>query len=329
MSRRRRRILANHPYELILRVREGLPFVALDLIKLLIEGILARAQRDNKVILCHYLWMGNHVHILLIPLNTELCVSFYQEIQKKITETFKRLLGKYRLNLWEGEPVLAQILDPDKMTQRIAYLYANPAKADLVETISDYPGLSTWDAFNAVGKKIDGSTKRLVPWIRLPNIKVLPSLSISRLEDTLKTSILKKSALLSHELELQPNAWMKAFGFKTDLDAEDYFQKICSSIDQMEMNAALVRTEQGKTVVGKRRLREQSILKRHTPQKRERRIYVFTTLNELRIDFIRSMKEFCLECRECYLAWKNGNQFVSWPPGAFRPMAPPLATAIL
>lgn len=328
MPRTRRRIIANHPYELILRVREGLPFSTLEVIKLLLEGVIARAQRDNKVTICHYLWMGNHAHIILIPSNTELCVNFYQEVQKKITETFKRLLGKLRLNLWEGEPVLAQILDPDKMIQRIAYLYANPAKANLVESIADYPGLSSWVAFNTVGKKLEANVKQCVPWIQLPSIKRLPTRSLSRVQDAVKASMLKKTALLWHDLELKPNAWMNTFGFETDRDADQFFQRVKDSIYQMEQEAATLRIEKGQTVIGKKALREEAILKPHTPKKRERRIYVLTTLKELRIDFIRSMKEFCCECYRCYLLWKNGEQFVLWPPGAFRPMAPPLATAI-
>ena len=61
VARTRRQIISGRPYELILRVSNKLPFVALELVDLILKSALARAQRDNKVIICHHLWMGNHV----------------------------------------------------------------------------------------------------------------------------------------------------------------------------------------------------------------------------------------------------------------------------
>ena len=81
--------------------------------------------------------------MLLIPQDAELCVYFYQELQKKVTEAMKRLLGVRRLNLWEGDPILAEVLDADKVISRITYFYANPAEADLVDSIDEYPGLTS------------------------------------------------------------------------------------------------------------------------------------------------------------------------------------------
>ena len=50
MPRTRRYIRANRPYELDIRVKSGLPFACLLLIKLVLKSALARAQRDNKVL---------------------------------------------------------------------------------------------------------------------------------------------------------------------------------------------------------------------------------------------------------------------------------------
>ncbi len=110
MPRTRRYIRANRPYELDIRVKSGLPFACLRLIKLVLKSAPARAQRDNKVTICHHHWQANHLHMLLIPQDAELCVYFYQELQKKVTEAMKRLLGVRRLNLWEGDPILAEVL---------------------------------------------------------------------------------------------------------------------------------------------------------------------------------------------------------------------------
>ena len=170
-------------FELILGVKEGLPFATLLTVKLIIESSIARAQRDSKVILSDYLWMGNHVHMVLMSLCPESCTRFYQEVQKKITDLFKKLLGLRRLNIWEGDPVLAEILDLDVAISKIAYVYANPARANLVDKISQYPGVSSWSAFKDVRSDVDATVSKMVPWLRLPSIEKLPCRSLSERQD--------------------------------------------------------------------------------------------------------------------------------------------------
>ena len=64
-------------------------------------------------------------------------------------------------------------------------------------------------------------------------------------------------------------------------------------------------------------------MKRTTHKKRERRIFVHSSDKELRISYIQMIKAFCRECKECYQLYKQGI-LIEWPPGAFRPSAPPL-----
>lgn len=265
MPRTRRLIRAQRPYELILRIEKGIPFVSLSLIKLLIEGIIARAQRDQKVTICHYLWMGNHVHMILIARDAQHCVFFYQEIQKKITDSFKRLLGKDKLRLWEGEPVLAEILDPDAVVERISYLYANPASADLVESIDDYPGLSTWNKYVSIGSNDDCTIISEVPWIQLPSIKVLPSSTLSRIDDVLTTSRLRANSTIKHELRIDPNAWFACFKIN-DSAAKYYLERIVASVRNREQEAKKNRNITNKKVLGKKVLQAQPILQAHTPK---------------------------------------------------------------
>jgi REP element-mobilizing transposase RayT len=82
MPRTRRHIQPGRPYELILRVKEGFPFCPSPLINTLLNGIIARAQRDNKVTLCHYRQMSNLIHIILIAKCPVATVNFYQKIRE-------------------------------------------------------------------------------------------------------------------------------------------------------------------------------------------------------------------------------------------------------
>lgn len=147
MPHARRLIISNCCYELCFRARSTLPFAAYLVIRLLIASALARTQRDNKVRLCHDVWEGSHCHMIVVTKDPEQCMLFYSELQKKITDALKRLLGLDHLEIWEGDVTVARVLDLDQAKERIAYIYANPAQDNLVECIEKFPGYSSWSEF--------------------------------------------------------------------------------------------------------------------------------------------------------------------------------------
>ena len=57
MARPRREIYSGQVYEICMRTRQGLPFVFTKYMKLILESVIARVQRDSKVTLCHHTWM--------------------------------------------------------------------------------------------------------------------------------------------------------------------------------------------------------------------------------------------------------------------------------
>lgn len=323
MPRTRRFIESGKPYELILRVKAGLPFRPGRLVNALIEGIIARAQRDKKVTICHYVWMGNHVHIILVTQDPQSCVDFYQEIQKKLTDAFKRLLGQHRLSMWEGDAVLAQILDLDKAIDRVAYLYANPSRANLVDSIGEYPGVTSFKAFMGADT-LNYEYTVDVPWLRLPWLKRLKALFLSQHDEhQYLAQILPKDAQC-FPLVLQPNAWMEAFKVGLDEDVASVNQGIIERLGEKELEARIKRKSQGKRTPSKINLFKERIFAPHTPSKRERRIYVLSNCKKLRVAFVSAVKEFCARCSLCYQMLKEGIENIPWPSQAFRPAAPPL-----
>ena len=149
-----------------MRVREGLPFAPKRLVELLLKSSLARTQRDFKVTLCHFLWMGNHAHIMVVGRDADQLTRFYGEVQKRITDYLKRLLGKRHLSLWEGEPSVILVADYEAALNRVAYYYANPAMANLNDCIEGYPGLSSFNFFRNAPSQIDDAWSETVPWVR-------------------------------------------------------------------------------------------------------------------------------------------------------------------
>lgn len=328
MPANRRQIISGELYELEIRTRFALPFVCLLVVRLLLSSAMARSQRDSKIVICHFLWMANHLHLLFIAKDAEACSQFYSELMKKITDYLKRLLGFPALELWEpGGPVLSQVLDVHKACERVAYLYANPAKADLVDEISQYPGFSSWKPYAAHPEQ-DSHTE-IVPWIRQPAISVVPS-RLDERQDKFVTEKLKSSATEFHPLSFHPNALFYVFGVKDKNEISRLNSSIMAEIREREERYAKRRAAEGKTAMGAGRLRREPLMKPHTPKKKssDRKILFHTSCQELARAFIRTFDVFCDACKEAYTAWRDGNYQAQWPPGAFRPPMRPVANAI-
>jgi hypothetical protein len=324
MSRRRRWLKSRRCYEICFRARRGLPFVALRAIKFLLGAILARVQRDDKVILCHDIWNGSHCHLIIVTRDGEQCKRFYGEVQKSITDSIKRLLGLRHLTLWEGNATVAEIADFESAIERISYLYANPAQDNLVESIEQFPGYVSWRDFQRCKTSLTQETKAIFPWVRLPSIQRLNSPKLSLSQDGNLVKVLKeRNKGTQHELVRRPNEWMRCFGINQDSDVSEANDKIIKRLRDRESRAREDREAAGKKVLGAGKLLSTPIMMDHEPKKHSRKIFLLSTINELRIQMIKDFKSFCDECRECYLSWRKGDFTVEWPPGAFKPPMPP------
>ena len=329
MPRRRRYIQAGRPYELEIRVKSGLPFACLELVQLLLESAMARTQRDDKVKISKHIWNGNHLHMLLVPYDAEQCVFFYQELQKKITESMKRLLGVARLNLWEGDAILSEVLTLDDAISRIGYFYANPAAANLVDTIDDFPGFSCWkDFLGASTASVDSKVQKVVPWIRLPSIPKLGNLSPSRREDRELCETLRAANPQVHTLVIYPYVWLGCLGINSPEEIAKVKARIIDAVRCREAEARAKRDREGKPLFGAAALLRQPIMAPHTPPPRDRRVFVHASDKKLRMAYIEDMKEYDRLCKECYRAEREGRAHPPWPPGAIRPWLRPVANAI-
>ena len=323
MPHRRRMIVSNTCYEVCFRARSSLPFVAYRIIKLIIGAAVARAQRDDKVVICHDIWNGSHPHLILVAKDSLKFVQFYDEVQKKITDMLKRLLGLDYLSIWEGYPAVIELGDPDMVKDRIAYLYANPAQDNLVESIDQFPGYSSWEGFLSSKDRLSAMTEEEYPWIRLPSLPKLPSSVLTSNQDRNFVRIIEKANKKKHKLVRHPNAWMKCFKVDSDQEVKEINDQIIEMIREREDEARNLRQLANRTVMGRVKLCSQEILKPHTPKKREIKVFIMTTDNELRMRKIEERDLFDELCRECYESWKKGDYRCQWPPGAFKPPLPP------
>ncbi len=328
MPRRRRRIISKKCYEIGIRARAGLPLVAYDTIKLLLSSAIARTQRDDKVLLCHDIWNGSHAHIIVVALDSQKCTQFYGEIQKRITDALKRFLGLEYLDLWEGSAMVAEIADLNEAVERMVYIYTNPAKDCLVETIEEFPGLSSWNEFKRSLDKPDAVTEEDFPWIRLASIPQLPNPRLSKQEDQMLSKKLREDNKKLHPLKRHINAWMRCFGITEADEVKETNERILRRIQETEEAFKQIRAEEGTNVMGIAYLESQPILKPHKPKPKERNIFVLCSIAELRISIIEDSDAYDEQCNECLSRWRNGEFHIEWPPGAFKPPLPPLVNLL-
>ena len=343
MAREKRFIRSKSVYELCMRVRQDLPFPCRVQITLLLKSAMARANRDGRVTICHFIWLGNHLHILLVVWDPNDCKKFYCELQKKITEYMKSLRGMSHYIMWEGRPMVAAVIKKEDVPSRIIYFYQNPAAVDLVENINDYPGLSSWQDFLSADS-LQSKITHEVPWVHAPDVQRLPSEFISSKLDLQRTVELeekcrrrrnkKKAAAAAkgikldkepemEELVVEPNAWAKCFGLDDD-EVKKINAGIIQCIVDTEQSLSELRKKEGRTVIGGYRLTQQQFFKPHIPKKNGTKIFVICSDEKDRAKFIAMVKRLSAECTELY----RQRIFHTWPPGMFRPPAPPHASAL-
>ena len=324
MPRRRRFIESNALYEFSVRTREGLPFVCRIFMTLLIKSAIARTQRDVKVLLSHFLWMGNHAHFLVVSRDAEQMTRFYGELQKRLTDYLKRLFGLHHLQLWEGSISIIKIADVESAVERIAYLYANPARANLVDSITRYPGYSSYSAFTTATDGVLHKVSEKVPWVQAPAVTAPQTDTFTDAQDRFLAGHLRAKATKEHTLRVFPNLWLRCFGITAPREVARYRAMVLGAIEAHEQRAREARKLSGKPLLGPAALKKQSFRRRHTPKSHERRIFIIAKDIATRINYINWMNTISTRCRELYEQWKKLDFSGLWPPGVFKP-PPPLA----
>ena len=133
--------------EISTRITSGLPLVPNEFINLIIEGYLARACAQFDISLNHYLFMANHLHIIFTVKDPDHVQKFVRLIKGRLSHAINKLLGRTKGVVWDEGFDDPKILDIDMLVTRLVYIYLNPAQANLVDSIEQYPGVNSWKYF--------------------------------------------------------------------------------------------------------------------------------------------------------------------------------------
>ena len=268
MARTRRRIRSHRLYEVCFRAYEGLPFVTTAYMRLIIESVMARAQKVHPVTLSHDLWMPNHPHMFLVAKDSLQFILFIGYLKEYLTKSLKSLLGERRLSLFRDRTQISEICDLDAAVNRLIYIFTNPAAANLEATIERYPGLNSWDSLVNTKPDLDVRHVKFCPWVREPMIEPPPKWSLTERQDKFLAEKLRSKTREMHALERAPLAWIECFA--PDADSEfigDCVKRVINGVKAEEQRLSEQRMKEGRRVLGRNRLKTQSLRKQYIPKK--------------------------------------------------------------
>lgn len=311
-------LLPDFPVMITTRMEEGLPLVARPIIHLILKSILARAQALFPVDVCHFLFMANHLHLILRVLDPECVASFMDYLKTESAHAVNRLLGRRKKTVWEDGYDAVPLLTLEDAIKEIAYIYTNPQKANLVSNIDHYPGFSSWSMYKS------GHETYTVPRVRRIDIHPIKNFKSDKEEQGQCERILTDvSEMLS--FQLSPNAWMALFGIESPDEISQVNHRIVEQIREIEAELDCLREKQGTSVIGPQKLKSQSINKSYVPKKFSKRMWCVCSDQVLRKQFIQFIKDLLARAREVTDNWRHGDFSEAFPLGLFPPRFPRLA----
>ena len=132
-----------HAYHLVLNTRHRFPrFRDKRLAASCLDSLAASASRYGFEILA-YCFMPTHLHMLVMGAEDASLVRFVQH--------FKQATGHHYPGLWQRS-YYDHILRTEEESENIAcYIWGNPVRAGLVETIMDFPFSGPREKMNGLG----------------------------------------------------------------------------------------------------------------------------------------------------------------------------------
>lgn len=303
-------------------LERGLLLLSNPLCKVIIECCLARSLSLYPVRLCHYVVNANHIHLIFVVINPTDASSFMGHFKAEVAHRLNIIMGWSKRTVWcEGydSPV---ILTPLRALIAIAYLYSNPAKDCQEESIDRFPGLSSWDMFTS------GDYKTSWEFIRRPAFRFITKDSHCLEGYTREANRLLKCAQTSIDFELEPNAWLEAFGITDPEEQRSWNEILIKRVRTLEQRARDNRLKKGITVIGRAKLVRRKLTLNFQSERSGKRTWCLSDRKFVRVRFIRMLKGLIEQARAVFMAWHRGDYSTSYPPGLFPPGMPKLVEPV-
>ena len=307
--RNRRFYVHNTVLSITSRTERNLPFTPCKLINTAIWGILARAQELYEISVCHFAFMANHFHMIVVVKNPSHVSPFIGHIKLETASMINRLCGLRQNTVWIDGFDTPIVLTPDKAIDRIRYIYHNPTRAHLVSSINDYPGVSSWHMYRSNIKE----TKHL--WLKRSEFYQVDNLHA--LSESAQSRIITKMAGDEPKyipFTLEPNAWMDCFPEFANINKEEFNKKL---IKEILIGEREIQHEHG--IIGGERLKTQPVNKEFKSVKYSKKFLCMSSNIELRKRYIGMFKHVSQLAYDAYRSIKQGVCNIIFPAGTLMP----------
>jgi len=304
-------------------VEEGLLLLSNPLCLVIIRSCLAAAQKLYPVRICHLLVEATHVHLIVVVRDPDDIPGFLGHFKTESAHALNSLLGRKKRTVWCDGYDSPTVLTMSKTIAVIGYIYSNPAKDNLVGSVDEYPGFSTWKMFRK------GQLTKFWKRIRRPQYRALTPDSHNLGGYTREAERLLRDSREIEPFTLEPNAWLEAFGITAPAEQERVNARIIKLIRYLEVRAERKRQRQHKRVIGREKLIRQELDVTYRPDRKGRRTWCLSDERSLRIEYIRSFKKLKQEARRVLALWRKGDTSAKYPPGLYPPSMPKLANVLI
>ena len=303
-------------------VEQGLLLPCNPLIESMIKSTLARARQLFPVQVCHLLVEATHVHMLLRVIGPDDTANFIGYFKAELAHRINQLMGWSKRTVWcEGydSPV---VLTPTRALIAIAYLYSNPAKDNLEDSLEIYPGFSTWRMFRS-----GQFTHKWKHYSRPFYQPLLPNQHTAAIygREAVRLAAAKRPVI---EFSIEPDAWLEAYGITDPEEQMRWNQRLVERIRILEERARKKRKKEGKSCIGSAALSAQRLTLDYQPKRTGRRMSCLSEKRSRRMEFLDFLKDLVERAREVLLRWRVGDYSVLYPPGLFTPSMPKLLEPI-
>jgi REP element-mobilizing transposase RayT len=315
-----------HPNKSVLfvtfTVEEGLLLLCNPLCLAIIRSCLAAAQSLYPVRICHLLVEATHVHLVVVVSNPDDIPAFVRHFKTESAHALNSLLGRAKRTIWCDGYDSPKVLTMSKAMAVIAYIYSNPAKDNLVSSVDEYPGFSTWEMFQS------GQLTKLWKRIRRHQYRALAPESHNLRGYTKEAERLLSETNEVEQFTLEPNAWLEAFKITDPAEQARINTRVIAHIRHLEERAERLREKGQKPVIGRERLIHQKLDLSYRPSRRGRKMWCLSDRRSIRIRYIRFIKKLRQKARDVLALWRKGDMSAKYPPGLYPPSMPKLANVI-
>lgn len=312
-----------HPHGGVLFVtmslEEGVMLLPNPLCDLIITTCLAQAQTAHPVTICHYIAEGTHMHMLVVVDNPEDVPGFVGRFKTESAHMFNAVLGRKKRTVWCDGYDSPVVLTLSRALEAIAYLYANPAKDGLEDSIDYYPAASSWRSYcsSTLSKRVSKVPRRA--------FRTLTPDGHNLRGYAKEATRLRAQATDEVTITIEPDAWMNALGVENARRQEELNGELHRRVRQLEAEARAARKVNGKRVIGAHRLIAQPIDRYYRSKRRGRRMWCLSDDVSLRIRFINHLKNLIEAARLTLERWRCGDLSFRYPLGLYPPLMPKLA----